>query len=146
MSLVLLPPELRSLCRKLSTAPEQLPNILPGLLRDVQRCKGPLSAPQDSKTNANSPEAIVLVHQLRKQIDSLLSGKTPQGRFVATALVKAVIETGGWECLRASGPWVVKLLAILQVSRVHSSWRRLVANSRPRDVNRPSPRSCASLL
>lgn len=144
MSLVLLPPELRSLCRKLSTAPEQLPNLLPGLLRDVKRCKGPLSVPQDSKTNANSPEALVLVHQLRKQIDSLLSGKTPQGRFVATALAKAVIETGGWECLRASGPWVVKLLAILQVGLAHSVKRHLVANCQPRDVNRRSQRSYAS--
>jgi pre-rRNA-processing protein RIX1 len=118
MAFVALPPELRSLCRKLtSTKPEQLPNLLPALLKDVQRCQGPLSEPQDSKSSANSSEAAVLVHKLRKQITTLLNGRSVEGRFAATALVKAAIEAGGWECLRMSEPWVQGLLSILQVSQ-----------------------------
>lgn len=116
MSLVSLPPELRSLCRKLTTTkPEQLPSILPLLLKDIQRCQGPLSAPQEAKTGANSTEAAVLVHKLRTQITTLLNGRTVEGRFAAVVLVKAFIETGGWECLRLSDAWVKGLLSVLQV-------------------------------
>ncbi|KAK8022311.1 hypothetical protein PG993_013078 [Apiospora rasikravindrae] len=115
MSLVSLPPELRSLCRKLTaTKPDQLPSLLPSLLKDIQRCQGPLSAPQEAKTGANSTEAAVLVHKLRTQITTLLNGRAIEGRFAAVALVKAFIETGGWECLRASDAWVKGLLSILQ--------------------------------
>ncbi|KAK7990927.1 hypothetical protein PG990_015207 [Apiospora arundinis] len=115
MSLVSLPPELRSLCRKLTaTKTEQLPSLLPLLLKDIQRCSGPLSAPQDAKTGANSTEANVLVHKLRTQITTLLNGRTVEGRFVAVALVKAYIETGGWESLRTSDAWVKGLLSVLQ--------------------------------
>ncbi|KAI0127819.1 rRNA processing/ribosome biogenesis-domain-containing protein [Xylariales sp. AK1849] len=114
-SFVTLPPELRSLCRKLtSTKAEQLPRLIPVLLQDVQRCQGPLSAPQESKSSANSSEASVLVHKLRTQISALLNGRSVEGRFAAVALVKAFVETGGWECLRASEPWVRGLLSILQ--------------------------------
>ncbi|KAK7937935.1 uncharacterized protein PG986_014803 [Apiospora aurea] len=115
MSLVSLPPELRSLCRKLTTTkPDQLPSLLPSLLKDIQRCQGPLSAPQEAKTGANSTEAAVLVHKLRTQITTLLNGRTIEGRFAAVALVKAFIEAGGWECLRASDAWVKGLLSVLQ--------------------------------
>ncbi|KAK8123638.1 hypothetical protein PG999_003556 [Apiospora kogelbergensis] len=115
MSLVSLPPELRSLCRKLTTTKtDQLPSLLPLLLKDIQRCQGPLSAPQEAKTGTNSTEAAVLVHKLRTQITTLLNGRTVEGRFVAVALIKAYIETGGWECLRTSDAWVKGLLSILQ--------------------------------
>jgi pre-rRNA-processing protein RIX1 len=130
MAFVALPPDLRSLCRKLtSTKPEHLPNLLPVLLKDVHRCQGPLSAPQESKSGANSSEAAVLVHKLRTQITALLNGRSVQGRFAATALVKAVIEVGGWECLRMSEPWIQGLLSILQVSWTKRSAVRNPANS-----------------
>jgi pre-rRNA-processing protein RIX1 len=115
MSFVSLPPELRRICRKLtSTKPDQLLNLLPVLLKDLQRCQEPLSAPQESKANANS-ESSMLVHKLRTQITSLLNGRTIEGHFVAAALVKTYVEVGGWESLRASEPWVRGLLSILQV-------------------------------
>ncbi|KAH8653417.1 rRNA processing/ribosome biogenesis-domain-containing protein [Xylariales sp. PMI_506] len=115
MALASPPPELRSLCRKLTSAkPEQLPNLLPVLLRDVQRCQVPLSSAQESKTTANSSEVVVLVHKLRTQITALLSGRSVEGRFAAIPLVKTFIEVGGWECLRLSEPWVRGLLSILQ--------------------------------
>ncbi|ORY69574.1 rRNA processing/ribosome biogenesis-domain-containing protein [Pseudomassariella vexata] len=115
MSLVTLPPELRSLCRKLtSTKPEHLPNLLPFLLQDVQRCRGPLSEPLESKSSANGSEAAVLVHKLKTQVTTLLNGRSVQGRFAAVALVKAIIEAGGWQSLSESEPWVRGLLIILQ--------------------------------
>ncbi|KAI5867994.1 hypothetical protein GGS23DRAFT_6224 [Durotheca rogersii] len=115
MAFAALPPELRSLCRRLtSTKVDQLPAILPSLLKDLSRCQGPLSKPQETKTPEGSSESAVLVHRLKTQIASLLNGRSAHGRFVAVALVKAVVETGGWECLRTSEPWVRGLLSVLQ--------------------------------
>ncbi|KAI0145690.1 hypothetical protein F4776DRAFT_368918 [Hypoxylon sp. NC0597] len=110
-----LPPELRSLCRRLTaTKAEQLPALLPSLLKDLLRCQEPLSKPQEAKTSESSSEPAMLVHKLKTQISTLLNSRTTQGRFVGVTLVKAVVETGGWECLRTSGPWVNGLLTILQ--------------------------------
>ncbi|KAI1823561.1 rRNA processing/ribosome biogenesis-domain-containing protein [Xylaria intraflava] len=115
MALVALPPELRSICRRLtSTKVEQLPSLLPALLKDVARCQELLSRPAEPKSSDSSPEAAVLVHKLKTQITTLLKGRTSHGRFVGAALVKAVVESGGWECLRASEPWVRELISIIQ--------------------------------
>ncbi|KAI1335508.1 rRNA processing/ribosome biogenesis-domain-containing protein [Xylariaceae sp. FL0016] len=110
MALVALPPELRSICRRLtSVQAQQLPALLPVLLKDVLRCQEPLSQPQD-----NSAEATALVHQLKTHITTLLNGRVAQGRFVGVVLVKAVVQVGGWECLQTAGPWIQGILAILQ--------------------------------
>ncbi|KAJ8132354.1 hypothetical protein O1611_g1272 [Lasiodiplodia mahajangana] len=115
MALVSLPPELRSLCRRLTSAKvEQLPSLLPILLKDVARCQGPLSRPLEPKASESSPEAALLVHTLKTQINTLLTGRTSQGHFVGAALVKAVVETGGWECLRVSDSWVRGLISIIK--------------------------------
>ncbi|KAI1812145.1 rRNA processing/ribosome biogenesis-domain-containing protein [Poronia punctata] len=115
MALVSLPPELRSLCRRLaSTKAEQLPPLLPTLLKDVARCQEPLSRPLESKPSESSRDAADLVHKLKTQITSLLKGRTSQGRFVGAALAKAVVESGGWECLRASEPWAREMITIIQ--------------------------------
>ncbi|KAI1414676.1 hypothetical protein F5Y13DRAFT_197221 [Hypoxylon sp. FL1857] len=115
MAFATLPPELRNLCRRLTaTKAEQLPALLPSLLKDLLRCQEPLSKPQEAKGSESSSESAMLVHKLKTQISALLNSRTTQGRFVGVALVKAVIETGGWECLRTSGPWVSGLLTVLQ--------------------------------
>lgn len=57
----------------------------------------------------------MLVHKLKTIITTLLNGKSAAGRFTGVTLVKAVVDVGGWECLRESGPWVRSLLSILQV-------------------------------
>ncbi len=117
MAFVSLPPELRSLCRRLtSTNAEQLPASLPVLLKDILRCQEPLSQAQDVKGSEKTSETTVLVHTLKTKLLALLNGRSVQGHFVGAALVKAVIEAGGWECLRTSEPWVLALLSILQVS------------------------------
>ncbi|EFQ27041.1 hypothetical protein CGRA01v4_08066 [Colletotrichum graminicola] len=110
-----LPPDLKVLCRRLtSTPPAQLPHSIPAFINHVLRCKDVLSAPQDPKSTYSSSEASTLVHKLRTIITTLLNGKSAMGRFTGATLVKAVIDVGGWECLKESGNWVRGLLAMLQ--------------------------------
>lgn len=111
-----LPPDLRVLCRRLtSTPPSQLPYSLPAFINHVLRCKHVLSMSHDPKAKDASSEASMLVHKLKTIIKTLLNGKTAAGRFTGAALAKAVVDVGGWECLRESGPWVRGMLNILQV-------------------------------
>jgi pre-rRNA-processing protein RIX1 len=115
-----LPPELRALCFKLSTTPaSELPRQTPSLLRLVQRCQSPLSdsspAGTSSKSDASASASLVLVHKLKTQLTTLLNGKSSAGRFTAVVLIKAVVETGGWEVLRGSESWVRGLLSVLTV-------------------------------
>jgi len=74
-----------------------------------------LSAPHESKTKNDSSDVAVHVHRLKTQINTLLNGKNNNGRFAAVVLIKAMVDVGGWECLRLSLPWVQGLLSIIQV-------------------------------
>lgn len=110
------PPELKVLCRKLTSVPaDDLPRLCPLLVSHVLRCGGPLSAPADTKAKDKSSETPMLVHKLRTHISTLLTGRSSSGRFAAVCLIKAVIDVGGWESLRASGPWIRGLIGLLQV-------------------------------
>lgn len=112
------PPDLRVLCRKLtSIPPAQLPHALPALTRHVIRCKDALSAPheQKPKDDASAQGTAGLVNKLKTSISTLLNGRSREARFAAIGLVKAVVDVGGWEMLRASEPWVRGLLSIIQV-------------------------------
>ncbi|KAH6715386.1 rRNA processing/ribosome biogenesis-domain-containing protein [Leptodontidium sp. 2 PMI_412] len=109
-----LPPELRVLCFKLSsTAPSDLPRLTPTLLRHVSCCQAPLSSPAGNATQADASASSVLVHKLKTQLSTLLNGKSPEGRFAAVVLIKAVVEVGGWEILHGVESWVRGLLSIL---------------------------------
>jgi pre-rRNA-processing protein RIX1 len=111
-----LPPELRVLCLQLSNTPIlELPRATPSLLRLVLRCQAPLSAPVGNAGKSDAAASSVLVHKLKTQLSTLLNGKSPEGRFTAIVLVKAVVELGGWEVLRGSESWVRGLLSILGV-------------------------------
>lgn len=122
-----LPVDLRVLCGRLaSTAPTDLLPICPILVNHVLRCGGPLSAPHDSAKKDSSSESSMLVHKLKTHINTLLNGRTSQGRFAAIVLIKAVVDVGGWECLRTSEPWVRGLITDLSV------WLNLLV---PRGVN-----------
>ncbi|KAJ0301664.1 hypothetical protein COL516b_007640 [Colletotrichum fioriniae] len=118
-----LPPDLKVLCRKLtSTPPAQLPHSIPAFINHVLRCKDVLSAPHDPKA---SSEVSSLVHKLRTIITTLLNGKSAMGRFTGATLVKAVVDVGGWECLKESGNWKndpfpVKEIAIVTLVRIYS--------------------------
>ncbi|TVY12803.1 Pre-rRNA-processing protein rix1 [Lachnellula arida] len=109
-----LPPELRFLCAQLSsTPPTDLPRLTPSLLRNVLRCRAPLSSATGNAAKADASASSVLVHKLKTQLTTLLNGKSQQGRLVAVVLIKAVVEVGGWEILRGAESWVRGLLALL---------------------------------
>ncbi|KAK0621175.1 rRNA processing/ribosome biogenesis-domain-containing protein [Bombardia bombarda] len=109
------PPDLRVLCRRLASTPaDELPRLCPMLVGHVLRCGGVLSSVQEAKGKDKLSETPVLVHRLKTHITTLLSGKNASGRFAAISLVKAVIDVGGWECLKASDAWIRGLISILQ--------------------------------
>ncbi|KAH8645595.1 rRNA processing/ribosome biogenesis-domain-containing protein [Tricladium varicosporioides] len=109
-----LPPELRILCYQLSSTPSvELPRLIPTLLRHVSRCEGPLSHPTSNTGKVDGSASVVLVHRLKTQLTTLLNGKSSEGRFTAAALIKRVVEVGGWEVLRGAEAWTRGLLALL---------------------------------
>ncbi|KAF4343021.1 hypothetical protein FBEOM_3001 [Fusarium beomiforme] len=117
-----LPPDLRVLCRKLtSIPPTQLPHALPSLINHVLHCKEPLSAPSDRKVKDGSSEAAQLIHKLKASITTHLNGRSREARFVAVALIKTVVDVGGWEVLRGCQPWVTGLLSVVEKSDPISS-------------------------
>ena len=109
------PPDLRVLCRKLTSIPPNLlPQQLPALTHNVLRCKDVLSSQHDAKAKEDA-SASTLVHKLKRSITTLLEGRSREGRFAAVVLVKAIVDVGGWEVLRTSGHWVNGLLSVVQV-------------------------------
>lgn len=109
-------PDLRVVCRKLATtSADDLLRVCPSLASHVLRCGQLLSAPSEVRPRDGGNEAAMLVHKLKTHITTLLVGKTPASRFAGMILVKAVVDVGGWECLRTSEPWVRGLLSMLQV-------------------------------
>jgi pre-rRNA-processing protein RIX1 len=74
-----------------------------------------LSSPAGNGAKADAPTSSVLIHKLKTQLTSLINGKSLEGRFAAVALIKAVIEAGGWEVLHGSEVWVRGLLSVLAV-------------------------------
>ncbi len=113
------PPDLRVLCRKLtSTPPNLLPQHLPALTHNALRCKDVLAAQHDAKAKEDASTSA-LVHKLKRTITTLLEGRSREGRFVAVVLIKAIVDVGGWEILRTAGPWVNGLLSIVQVRNTH---------------------------
>ncbi|POR38746.1 Pre-rRNA-processing protein rix1 [Tolypocladium paradoxum] len=121
-----LPPDLRVLCRKLtSIPPAQLPHALPALTRHIVRCKDTLSAPQEQKPKDDASQGSLLVHKLKTNITTLLNGRSREARFAAIGLVKALVDVGGWEMLRGSGPWkadsfAAKELAVVTLTRIYT--------------------------
>ncbi|KAF6838732.1 hypothetical protein CPLU01_02265 [Colletotrichum plurivorum] len=111
-----LPPDLKVLCRRLTATPTvQLPHSIPALVNHVLRCKDVLSAPQDAKAkDGSAAEAATLVRNLKAILTTFLNGKSAIGRFIGATLIKAVIDVGGWECLKESRPWVNGLLSIIK--------------------------------
>ena len=117
--MVSIPPDLRVLHRKLThlSHPDLL-RALPSLTVHIIRSRDHLSAPsQDpkSKDGKSSSESSDLVHKVKQNIHTLLASRTIEGRFTAVALVKAVVDVGGWQILKDCQKWVQGLLAVVQV-------------------------------
>ena len=96
----------------MSTPVKELPYIAYFLSSSISSCAQLLQAPTDAAT-ARGDDTAVLIHKLKTRISSLLQDKTPEGRFTAIVLVKAVVEAGGREILAGCEPWARGLLGIL---------------------------------
>ncbi|KAB8237654.1 RIX1/PELP1 family protein [Aspergillus alliaceus] len=91
---------------------KQLPPIASCLATSLSNCGELLSMPQNQKSKSESDNAVQ-VHKLMTRLASLLQDKSPEGRWTAVVLVKAVVEAGQWEILRGCEPLVRGLIAIL---------------------------------
>lgn len=105
---------LRVITQRLAVTPvSQLPNIVVHLASSITTCKTVLATSdlRDEKTDGS--DVALLVHKLKIQLSALLQNKSPEARWGAIVLIKATIETGGWEVQRGCGAWVRGLLGIL---------------------------------
>lgn len=116
------PAELMVLCHQLSsTAPSQLLHSLDGLQRKVLMSESALATHDGSISKAGNSATSVKVHEFKTHVATLLNGRTPEGRLVATVLIKAAVDAGGWEVLKGVEPWVRGLLSALNVRCVFAS-------------------------
>lgn len=108
---------LRAVNHRLTNLPvQQLPAIAASLASSITECGELLSAPQSQKAGKADSDHAVQVHKLVTRISSLLQDRSPEGRWAAVVLVKALVESGQWEILRGSEPFVRGLMGILSVS------------------------------
>lgn len=103
---------LRVVTTRLSATPaEQLPAAVSQISRILLDCRDILSAPESQKTKTLETASL---HKFRTQINSLLNGKSPEGRYAAAVLIKTAFDIGGRELLeKSAAAWVRGLLAIL---------------------------------
>lgn len=97
---------------------KQLPPLASCLAASLSNCGELLASPQTQKAAKSDSDNGVQVHKLMTRLTSLLQDRTPEGRWTAVVLVKAVIEAGQWEVLRACEPFVRGLMAILTVREI----------------------------
>ena len=104
---------LRVITQRLTFTPAwQLPNIVVHLANSLTTCKAILAATNLRQRNDGS-DAAVLVHKFKTQLSALLQDRNPEARWSAVVLIKATVETGGWEVQRGCGAWVRGLLGVL---------------------------------
>ena len=104
---------LRPITHRLNSTPvEELPRFACFLASSISTCGQALQTNPTHAASQNNDNGV-LVHKLKIRISSLLQERSPEGRFTAVVLVKAVVEAGGREILSSSGSWVRSLLAIL---------------------------------
>ena len=105
---------LRVTTQRLAATPtRQLAQVVPYLASTLLSCEKIFQNTQASSQTKDTSEAGVLVHKLKTQISTLLNEKNPQSKWASVILIKAIIEVGGEDVLRASGAWVRGLLGIL---------------------------------
>jgi len=55
----------------------------------------------------------MLVHRVKTRISTLMQDKSPQARWAAVVLIKAIIEAGGLEVLQGSSAWIRSMIGSL---------------------------------
>ena len=108
---------LRVVTQRLSNTPSiQLPNVAPILARIISQCTESLNVPESGSQNTSNPDDAIHVHKLRTQLSALLLDRTAGARYTAVILIKATVESGSYEILQRSTPWIHGLLHIIDVS------------------------------
>lgn len=105
---------LRPITQRLTSTPvKELPHIAFFLASSIASCGQALQT-ASSQDTSRSNDNIALVHKLKTRISALLQERSPEGRFAAVLLIKAVVEAGGREILSSSSEsWVRGLLSVL---------------------------------
>ncbi|KIW20514.1 hypothetical protein PV08_01089 [Exophiala spinifera] len=97
---------LRAVANRLTVTPvEDLPRIAGLLAAQLADC-----SLNSRFADGKASNASVAVHKLRTRINSLLQEKSIAGRFTGVVLVKAAVDNGGENVLRASESWARGLL------------------------------------
>ena len=105
---------LRVITQRLASTPAwQLPNIVVHLANSLTACKTILVTSDLRNQGNDGSDTAILVHKFKTQLSALLQDKSPEARWSAIVLIKATVETGGWEVLRGCSAWVRGLLGVL---------------------------------
>ncbi|KAJ9495684.1 hypothetical protein LTR99_010592 [Exophiala xenobiotica] len=100
---------LRAISNRLTVTPvDELPRIAGFLATQLANC--PLN---EHFANTKGSNSSVPVHKLKTRISSLVQERSAAGRFTAVVLIKAIIDNGGENALRASDSWARGLLNCL---------------------------------
>ncbi|KAK7894375.1 hypothetical protein LTR67_006136 [Exophiala xenobiotica] len=100
---------LRAISNRLTVTPvDELPRIAGFLATQLANC--PLN---EHFANTKGSNSSVPVHKLKTRISSLVQDRSAAGRFTAVVLIKAIIDNGGENALRASDSWARGLLNCL---------------------------------
>ena len=102
--------------RLLSTPTSQLPYVSPFLANAITYSREAFVLFNDDANSRTASETNVYVHKLKTQLSTLLQDKSPEGRFAALILIKAMIEVGDWKVLQGTGSWVKILISLIGVS------------------------------
>lgn len=109
---------LRVVTQRLSNTPTtQLPQVAPILARIISQCTESLNVSESGTLNTSNSDDAIHVHKLRTQLSALLLDSTPGGRYAAVILIKATVESGNYEILQRTTPWINGLLNIIDVSK-----------------------------
>src|SRR5271156_5240544 len=104
---------LRPITQRLnSTSIEELPRIAPFLASSLIDCSEALRS-SSAQQEVNGHEDALLVHKLKTRISSLLQDRSPNARFAAVVLIKAVVEAGDQSILAGTEPWIRGLISNL---------------------------------
>lgn len=114
---------LKAVTQRLNQTPvAELPHIAYFLSSSISSCADVLNTGR-LKSGGKHDGAAFQVQKLKARITSLLQDRSPEGRFTAVVLAKAVVEAGSQETLASCEPWLRGLLAALNKSDPPSSTR-----------------------
>jgi hypothetical protein len=105
---------LRAIAQRLASTPTwQLPHIVGHLASSLTTCKAVFANSNLRHIKNDGSEAAFLVHKFKTRLSALLQDNSPEARWSAIILIKATVETGGWDVYHECGAWVRGLLGIL---------------------------------